>query len=247
MHRLIILFLLLAACNSSGRKVSVPEKEEDKREAPLTEAKLNNYFKEHEIIPTIAIENPKGFDTAVQLAGHRIVWLDSEDETRIGIDEDVFTLKDKVTINEVWDGRDSVDFVNNWDQAKLYKINERELIGIRMSYRPCTGIGCNVDYYLVYDVRTKSKSFFGTFRSENNLSLYNFNDDDKVDYLSKTYSGDAHGSTFLEVTYNLYSMEINGYFVQQYSPSRAKYEIMLTKYPNDTLGSKVSLDKWFTK
>ena len=39
------------------------------------------------------------------------------------------------------------------------------------------------------------------------MKLYKFNNDDKLDYLSKTFSGDACGSTPMHFIYELYSME----------------------------------------
>jgi hypothetical protein len=120
-----------------------------------------------------------------------------------------------------------------------------ELIGIRMTFYPCTGLGCSVDYYLIYDLQTRTKNFFGTFRTANNLSLYNFNNDDKLDYLSKTFSGDPQGSTPMEFIYELYSMENNGHFVQQKNESGQAYQIKQTTFPNDTTKTEIFEQKWF--
>lgn len=177
--------------------------------------KVKNHFELRSIKPSIIINNTEGNQTDIQLGNHKIKWFNTDDETKIKIDNDIFTLKDKATLNIVHYGKDTVDFANNWDEIKLFKHNDREYIGIRMSFSPCTGLGCSVDYFLIYDVKTKSKNFFGTFRTDNELELFNFNNDCKIDYLAKTYNGDAHGSTPIEFIYELYSMDTNGQFKMQ--------------------------------
>ena len=209
--------------------------------------KLDHYFGEHEIIPSIVVNNIERNQTEVQLLKHKIKWLNTDDETKIKIDNDLFSLRDKATLNIVWDSKDSVDFANNWDEMKLYKINDRELIGIRMSFQPCTGLGCSVDYFLIYDLLTKTQNCFGTFRTDNKLALYHFNNDDRLDYLSKTFSGDAQGSTPMEFIYELYSMENNGHFVQQKDKNGQTYQIKQTTFPNDTTKTETFEQRWIAE
>ncbi len=209
--------------------------------------RLKRHFELYRIKPSIEINNTEGNKTDIQLANHRIKWFDSEDETKIKIDNDLFTLKDKATLNIVWDNKDSVDFANNWDEIKLFKHKDKEYIGIRMTFAPCTGLGCGVEYFLIYDVATKSKSFFGTFRTDDNLELFDFSNDDKVDYLSKIFSGDAHGSTPMEFIYELYSMDTNGQFKEQKDNSGLKYQIKHTTFPNDTTKTDKLSEHWIAK
>lgn len=236
----------MASCKDKIESKSTDLKTQPDNISSFDGSKLGYYFAEYEIKPLIAVYNNDGNQVEVELEKHTVKWLNSEDETKIKIDNDLFTLRDKVTINMVWNNNDSVDFSNNWDEMKYYKINDRELLGIRMSYQPCTGLGCGVDYFLIYDLKTKTKNFFGTFRTDNRLALYNFNNDDKLDYLSKTFRGDLHASTPKEFIYELYSMEVNGHFVQQKNSSGQAYQIRQITFPNDTINSETFEQTWFT-
>ena len=249
MNRLIAFLTLaiLTSCNNKTENKATDLKTQANKASSFDRDRLDYYFDEYEIKPSIAVNNTEGNQTEVQLSKHKIKWLNTDDETKIKIDNDLFTLKDKSTLNIVWDNKDSVDFANNWDEMKLYKINDRELIGIRMSFKPCTGLGCSVDYFLIYDLQTKTKNFFGTFRTDNKLALYKFNNDDKLDYLSKTFSGDAHGSTPMEFIYELYSMENNGHFMQQKNSSGQTYQIKQTTFPNDTTKTETFEQRWLTE
>lgn len=249
MNRFIVLVTLtiLTSCNNKAENKTADLKTQASKASAFDRARLDYYFNKHEIKPSLIVTNTGGNQTEVQLSKHEIKWLNTSDETKIKIDNDLFTLKDKATLNIVWDNKDSVDFANNWDEMKLYKINDRELIGIRMAFRPCTGLGCSVDYFLIYDLQTKTRNFFGTFRTANKLALYNFNNDDKLDYLSKTFSGDAQGATPMEFIYELYSMESNGRFVQQKNSGGQTYQIKQTTFPNDTTKTETFEQRWLTE
>jgi hypothetical protein len=193
------------------------------------EDRLKIHFELNRITPSIIINNTENNQTEIQLSNHKIKWLNTDNETKIRIDNDLFTLKDKVTLNKVREDNDSIDFANNWDEIKLYKHNDREYIGIRMSFVPCTGLACSVNYYLIYDIKTKTKSFFGTFRTDNELELFDFGNDDKIDYVSKTYIEQNDGVTEEIINfYELYSMEINGKFNLQVDSRNKPYFIKRT-------------------
>jgi hypothetical protein len=249
MNRLIALLLLtiFVSCNNKTEKQTAHVKTSTRITPPFDRGNLDYYFAQFEIKPSIAVNNTEDTQTVIQLSKHKIKWLNTDDETKIKIDNDLFTLKDKATINIVWENKDSVDFANNWDEMKLYKFNDREIIGVRMSNHRCNGIGCSVDYFLVYDCQTKTKTFFGTFRNDNRLALYNFNNDEKLDYLSKTFNGDAGGSTPMEFIYELYSMENNEHFVQQKNSNGQTYQIKQTTFPNDTTKTETFEQRWLTE
>lgn len=247
--KLLLLFTCFAACKSKTQpEITSPEPQTTTSVQSFSSDRdnLDNYFEEHELKPVLVVNNPNDNETSIQLSKHKIEWIDTDDETKIKINNDVFSLRDKATINIVWDDdKDSVDLANNWDEMKLYNFNGRELIGIRMSFHPCTGLGCGVSYFLIYDPRTKTKNFFGTFRIDNTLALYDFKNDDKLDYLSKTFKGDAHGSKPMEFIYELYSMENNGQFVQQKNVAGQPYQIKHTTFPNDTTKADTYEKRWF--
>lgn len=243
---LLILTILTSCINKTENKT--PNVEIQQQNIPsFDRGNLDYYFAQFEIKPSIAVNNTEDTLTEIQLSKHKIKWLNTDDETKIGIDNDLFTLKDKATINVVWENKDSVDLADNWDEMKLYNFNDREIIAMRMSNHRCNGIGCSVDYFLVYDCATKTKTFFGTFRTDNRLALYNFNNDEKLDYLSKTFNGDAGGSTPMEFIYELYSMENNGHVVQQKNSNGQTYQIKQTTFPNDTTKTETFEQRWLPR
>jgi hypothetical protein len=119
------------------------------------EEKLKSYFYGREIVPSIIVNNTERDQTEIRLENHKIEWIRGEKETKIKINDDLFTLKDKRTINGLQDqdNFEAVDFANNWEQIKFYKFGDRQLIGISMGNEPCTGIGCRVAFQLIYDFR----------------------------------------------------------------------------------------------
>jgi len=255
MNRLLIILILTTLASCADKKPNNGTTQTTDTLVAKTEIidnenindRLKRHFELYRIKSLIEINNTEGNQTDIQLANHRIKWFDSEVETKIKIDNDLFTLKDKVTLNIVWDNKDSVDFVNNWDEIKLFKHNDKEYIGIRMSFAPCNGLGCSVKYFLIYDVATKSKNFFGTFRTDDSLELFDFSNDNKVDYVSKTFRGDAHGSTPMEFIYELYSMDTNGHFKEQKDNGGLTYQINHTTFPNDTTKTDKLTEHWITK
>ncbi|HYD91831.1 MAG TPA: hypothetical protein VEA37_10140 [Flavobacterium sp.] len=254
MGRLLILLILttIGSCGDNTPTNGIP-RVADTIAAKTVKAgneniddRLKNHFDLYRIMPSIEINNTEGDQIEIQLANHKIRWLNTEDETKIKIDNDLFTLKGKVTLNIVHHGNDSVEFANNWDEIKLFNHNGREYIGIRMSFSPCTGLGCSVDYFLIYDVKTKTKNFFGTFRSNNELALYDFSNDARVDYVSKTFNGDAHGSTPIIFIYDLYSLDINGQFKELKNNMGLPYQIKHSTFPDETNKSDQLFERWIT-
>ncbi|MES2593666.1 MAG: hypothetical protein V4608_17415 [Bacteroidota bacterium] len=256
MNRLLTIILLTILISCGNKKSNSGTTQPTEKLVTKTEIlerqtnindKLTRHFELYRIKPCIEINNTEGHQTYIELANHKIKWFDADDETKIKIDNDLIPLKDKATLNVVWDNRDSVDFANNWDEIKLYKHNGKEYIGIRMSFAPCTGLGCSVEYFLIYDVATKTKNFFGTFRTYDELELFDFSNDDKVDYVSKTYRGDSHGSTPIEFIYELYSMDAKGHFREQKDSKGLTYQIKQITFPNDTTKTDELTERWITK
>lgn len=255
MNKLLVILILtffVSCFNRTSNLVTAPTSDTLVTNAEIMENanifnRVKNNFELCSIKPLIEINNTDGNQTDIQIANHRIKWLDSEDETKMKIDNDIFTLKDKVTLNIVHYEKGTVDFVNNWDEIKLFKHNDREYIGVRMSFSPCTGLGCSVDYFLIYDVKTNAKNFFGTFRTDNELELFDFKNDEKIDFVAKTYNGDAHGSTPIELIYELYSMDSNGEFKVQKDNGGLTYQIIHTTFPNDTKKTDKLTEHWITQ
>jgi len=247
----IILALLVVSCLTQQTKIPpiVPESTDSIPEPPdiktqkkspqyklSVEENLKSYFYGREIVPSIIVNNTERDQTKIQLENNKVEWIRNEKETKIKINEDLFTLKDKKTINslelsplEKHDDYEAVDFADNWEQIKFYKFDDRQLIGISMGNEPCTGIGCSVAFQLIYDLKTKSKTFFGTYRIEREVNLYDFKNDGTIDYLGKTYIGESDGvAKEISNVYKLYSMDEKGVFHQQFNNKQKPYFINRT-------------------
>ena len=250
---IILLLTILVSCNqkeSNSKTIHETKKlvkSTEKNDNENSKDRLKRHFDLNRITPWIEINNTEENQVDIQLSNHKIKWLTSDNETKIKIDNDLFTLKDKTTLNIVHYGKDAVDFVNNWDEIKLYKHNNREYIGIRMSFSPCTGLGCSFDYFLIYDVKTKYKNFFGTFRTDRELELFDFSNDNKIDYVAKTFNGDAHDTTPIEFIYQLYSMDTDGKFRELKDKNGLKYQIQHTTFPNDATIKDKLTEHWIKK
>lgn len=188
------------------------------------EKKLKFYFRRTEIKPEIIFNNlyfgrREERKEEIKLLNHRVIWFHSFKETKVKINDHLISLKDKKTLNNVWgEGKDNVDFTNKWNQIKFFKFGDRELIGISMHNDPCTGIGCRVQMTLIYDLKTKTANFFGTYRFllDREFGLYDFGNDGKLNFLSGTYEGESEGINdwFLN-KYEMFTLNNDGVFQLQ--------------------------------
>lgn len=169
---------------------------------------IDEYLKTKTIEPTLVIENVD--KNELDLLKHKISWRELDKGLEITVDGRTITTSDKVTSNAVWDSDvDSVNFTNYLQQVTLYE--SESLIGFVLTSTPCTGLGCGVNYQIIYDLKTGKQTYFGRFRTGFEFQLYNFNSDDRPDYLSKTFYGrNAQGIDTTE--YVLYSQTKNGDF-----------------------------------
>jgi hypothetical protein len=125
--------------------------------------------------------------SALSILGHKISWTQEKKGIKITIDGKTISTSDKVTLNAVWGSVDSVNFANTLDEVKLYESLSIMLLTFR--YTPCSGLACGVEYQLLYDLKNGQESYFGTFRSGFDATLYNFNGDKTPDFLSTTFYG----------------------------------------------------------
>ena len=186
------------------------------------EKRLKRYFERHKIKPSMVINNEYNGarDERVEIikvSNHKITWFHSYKEPKIKINDDLFTLEEKVSLNNADDSRKiEGKIVNNWIQIKLFKVNGRELIGIEMGNDPCTGLMCSVTFFLIYDLKTKSKNFFGDFRINNELKLYDFRNNGMIDFLGTTNVGFTYTAGFeFKHIYELYTLDKKGNFQRQ--------------------------------
>ncbi|WP_405368355.1 hypothetical protein [Nonlabens sp. Asnod2-A12] len=151
---------------------------------------ITDYLESEKYKPTVVFNNPNynNKKSIIRLLGNEISWSEKNNALEIIINGNKINTSDKVTLNNNWGNSvDSVNFANNVRQIKLYE--SESLIGFILTNEPCSGLGCSVNYQLIYDLSTKSESYFGRFRTGFELELYDFNQDSKIDFLSKTFYG----------------------------------------------------------
>ncbi len=204
------------------------------------EYKLNHYFSRHEETPSIVLNNTEEkpnieeSEDEIKLLNYKIKWIKAEKQTQVKIGGELISLKGKKTINPVWnDGKDTLDYIYSWNQIKLYKLADREIIGIRMKYAICSGLSCSIDYFLIYDTKTKSKNFFGTFRTDNELNFYNLGNGE-MSYVSKTYLGESDGiAKEVSNIYELYTLDEKGVFNRRKDEKQKTYFLKRTFKADD--------------
>lgn len=200
------------------------------------EKRFEKYLSKYEIKPLVIIKNESDGGRnegkeVIKISANKFTWFHSLKENKIKINDDLISLENKSSLNTADDGQ-KIDgyMLNNWDEVKFYNVKGRKLITISMYHDFCTGLMCSVGFYLVYDLQTKSKNFFGTFKTDSRLALYDFERDETVDYLSKTYKSNCclNNATNIQNIYNLYKLNKKGKFGLQRDAKRNPYFIKRT-------------------
>lgn len=220
---LLLVLLLLASLVPAQKPVTpepppIPVVRQTKREVKKLSVNegLEDYLDRAEIRPHMIVNNREpGVDQPEALGKHRVKWIRSEEEnSKVIINGDVIALKGKLSLNHLRasdnDSGREVNFANEWKQVRLYNFGERELIWISMFYHPCTGIGCGVEFVLVYDLKTKNASFFGSYRSFTEAKIFDLGNDGTIDFLASTYSELTPADALVIVhRFNAYTMDKN--------------------------------------
>lgn len=247
-YLLVSLLILVSACvNPNGKDTSLNKSTNQvhKRDFPLIQKKIDEHFNKHRIEPNIIVNNVDNQNSLV-LGSHEIKFVEKEAETIIRIDDDAFTLKNQLTLNDVHDSdKSDVDFANTWNQARLYKLHgegQREIILLNLEYSPCTGLGCSVEYTLIYDITNKTKNFFGSFRGSDASELYSYNGN--MYYASNNFRGSYHGDTQVEYSKFLYKMYNNGQFNLCLSDNNRPYYIKTVLHPENPKLEDSFEEKW---
>lgn len=257
---IVFLYVALAAVGCKQQAAQTQKEKETIKYIRSNRTTINDslkiYFSSRAIEPKLIINNVDENQTEIFFANHSIKWFNTEKETRIKIDNDLINLKNKFTLNKVAYGDvDEVDFANSWSQIKYFARNdsEEEIVLIRMGFNPCTGMGCNVDYFLVYDLRRKVKNFFGTFRSDQEINLYGFDCDTSSQsgyyYLSESYREELpRKERQVSITYELFGLAKDGKFLLQKDAQGYPYYIKHTFAEEDTFDVKETMRAhWFEK
>jgi hypothetical protein len=204
--------------------------------------KLINYFRLQETKPAQIVNNLdpgawKSRRSIINVGKHKIEWVlkvtEGTSKTTLKIDDHRISLEGIQSTN-LADGEDRIVFeqVDRWEQVKLYDLGNRKLIGITLCPQSCTGLSCGVAAQLLYDLKTRKATFFGTFRSDDEVRLFRLTNDEEFYYLSKNFEGDYHGKEF-SITYNAYRLTADGTFDLQKDDSGKAYYLKHTMFPVD--------------
>ncbi len=236
--KILTILTILISC------ISATDKTENSSEQVDYGQMIEEYLQTKIIEPTIVFNNDGRNE--FNLLNHKISWKVLEKGIEITIDRNTIKTSDKVTLNTVWgSGVDSVNFANFLQQVKIYEYDS--LIGFVITSSPCTGLGCGINYQLIYDLKTKRQSYFGRFRTGFEFELYNFNSDNKPDYLSKTFYGrNAEGIDTTE--FIMYSQMKNGDFKEFKSDKQEIYwfKYIYTEFQTD-LNNEGFEEEWIEK
>lgn len=245
MKQLAISFLLILFTLMGRDQIAISQamKSSNSKCDPLINERLSDYFERSQEKPAQIInnvDNPglrESKTKTIKIGNHTVEWIDKvglrDRESSVKINGDLILLKDKKSVNSA-DGSETLElnFVGRWDQIKLYQLYNQEIIGIAMSAEMCTGLMCSVGAELLYDVKTKAKTFFGTFRVNSEVKLFRFPNEEAYYYVSKNFSGDPHTETSpAVVTYELRRLDSDGTFQIQKKPKSGNYFIKHTTFP----------------
>ncbi|WBL24140.1 hypothetical protein [Zunongwangia sp. HGR-M22] len=216
MKTIIKIFTVLAiliCCISAANKIDYSTEKVDYGKM------IEVYLQTKKIEPTIVFDNDKR--NKINLLEHKFSWRNLEKGIEIIVDGHAFTTSNKMTSNIVWDsGVENVNFANFLQQIKIYK--DESIIGFVLINKPCTGLGCSINYQIIYNLKTKKQTYFGRFRSGFEFELYNFNSDNQTDFLSKTFYGrNAQGIDTTEFV--LYSQTQKGDFKKFETEEQKKF------------------------
>ncbi len=222
------------------------------------DARLRDYFDGAMIAPSIILNNQtdsgkrESNSTTIPLPGHGIEWINlwTKDDlaTSVKIDGRLISFKGMKTTNIVDDsGKGDLDLVEEWREARLYQLNGHDIIGIGMGPGMCTGLMCSVSFQLIYDIKTKTTTVFGTFRTDHDVNLYRFGNEDKVYYLSKSFFGDPNGTNPVVTEYDPFELTADGHLREYRSKNGSKYWLKHSYYEFEFEKPQTLDQRWFEK
>lgn len=140
------------------------------------------------------------------------------------------------TLNQAENGFVELSFASNLKKVKYYK-NDQLMI-FELNSFPCTGLGCLIEFHLIYDLKSKKIHPFGMFRNYEG-NLYRFPNLTEPYYLSKSYEGDLNAGEFkYEYTFFKISEE-NSEFVNKNNVTQS----ISIEY-QDYIPTKINLSKF---
>lgn len=246
MKNLIFITLLTVLASSCATRVASTSVDAPVASdcQPYFAERLRAYFDLHEVKADQILNNDsdsgplKSGTETIKIGRHEIEWIDSiqgmKAESKVRINDELILLNGEQSVNAA-DGEAKIDMqvVAEWRQVKLYKLLDQELIAVGMGPKSCTGLMCGVGAQLWYDVKSKQKTFFGTYRTDFDVRLFRFTNDNLYQLVSTNFAGDPHGTTgSATITYELYELQPDGKFQIRKNAAARKYFIKLTSFPD---------------
>lgn len=236
----LAIFLVTTACVPSREQSKLPTT--DKKEVQFAEAQLGKYLRLREFKPSVLINNQEDgwkrqkyqkFD----LNGQIVEWFDESSDTRSDVrlvinKENIPLLAGKTVNRPEGDQHFDLDMFDGWEQIRLYEIDDQKLIGIELAPKSCTGLSCSVGMQLWYELNTKRVTLFGTFKTDSEPRLFQFDRDAAITFLSTNFDGDLHNSNGpITITYTPYFLLKDG-FTAAKDRQNKEYFIKHTYYPD---------------
>lgn len=162
----------------------------------------------------------------------------------IKINNNKILINNLKTINPRVDGKREKMFCNCIEKIKLYNLNKDEIIFLEFKSNPCTGLGCSVSDYLIYDVKNNQVNLFGNFRRAD-LNFYNFPFNKKLNYISTEYQGDFHGTTPIHFISRIYSLNNKGKFQLKKDSKGKEYYYEIVTFPKEKTKDFEYKRNWF--
>lgn len=183
MKQLYVLFLAIVLLGCTDKKTI---KNQDFNNDSISVFKNIEQFEsnleKHKINPTFStsLDSISYFDKSL-----KINTFDNNENFKIEINNNKFEVKKLQSLNDVWNGKDSLHYTNQISQIKYYKDLNKMLI--LLDFDMCTGLGCGVNYQIIYDLKKQSIQPFGRFRTGDDMNIYKIGKENY--YLSKTFHG----------------------------------------------------------
>jgi len=180
LYVLIFGFILVCCSDKKINKITTEKNDSISIDEKIEQFESN--LNKHKINPTFtsSLDSISHFDKNLKV---RI--FDNNGNFGISINDYKFDVKNLETQNDVWSGKDSLKYTNQVSQIKYYK--DLNKILLLLDFDMCTGLGCSVNYQIIYDLKTKNIQPFGRFRTGNDMNIYKINNENY--YLSKTFHG----------------------------------------------------------
>ncbi len=247
---LIVAALLSSSCFTQQAETATVQTTSPVNE-PYIYERLHYYFSRNEIRPSQIINNlnydgwKPGTET-IRIGANTVKWTKKVDKNAltasVSINGNLIDLDSKKSFNNA-DGENKIDLamVGNWDQIKLYRVHDQEVIAISVTPVSCTGLMCSVAAQLFYDLRTKEASFFGSYRTDLGATLFQLTGGNENYFVATNFSGDPHGGSISAVNYELYKLLPNGKFQVQKNAKGQNFYIKHTRQPEKLNGAKDDL------